>query len=132
MASVLRRDHYGYAIGEAISPVARFQQIIDAWDGIATISIDLDDQEITDPVLLKISDLLEELASNAVRHGRAKNIMVMIEAKKSEVHVTVTDDGKPRKAGKPGLGSSLLGTQALEFSVTTSPKGNVTTFKVMI
>jgi len=132
MASVLRRDHYEYAIGEAISPVARFQQIIDAWDGIATISIDLDDQEITDPVLLKISDLLEELASNAVRHGRAKNIMVMIEAKKSEVHVTVTDDGKPRKAGKPGLGSSLLGTQALEFSVTTSPKGNVTTFKVMI
>lgn len=132
MASVLRRDHYEYAIGEAISPVARFQQIIDAWDGIATISIDLDDQEITDPVLLKISDLLEELASNAVRHGRAKNIMVMIEAKKSEVHVTVTDDGKPRKAGKPGLGSSLLGTQALEFSVTTSPEGNVTTFKVMI
>jgi signal transduction histidine kinase len=131
MASVLRRDHYEYAIGEAISPVARFQQIIDAWDGIATISIDLDDQEIADSVLLKISDLLEELASNAIRHGQAKNIIVMIESNKSEVHITVTDDGKPRKPGKPGLGSSLLGTQALGFNVTTSPKGNVTTFKVM-
>lgn len=131
LASVLRRDHYEYAVGEAISPVARFQQIIDAWDGIATISIDLDENDIADSVQLKISDLLEELASNSIRHGQATNIDVFIHASESEVLVTVKDNGQPRKGGKPGLGSLLLGSQALEFQVTSSSDGNVTTFKVI-
>jgi hypothetical protein len=130
MASVLRRDHYEYAIGEAISPIARFQQIIDAWDGIATIAIDVDDSDISDVALLKVSDVIEELASNSIRHGGASEISVKISRVSDSTFVTYLDNGNRRSKGKPGLGSSLLKSLTTEVQLRDLEIGNEISFRL--
>jgi signal transduction histidine kinase len=116
LASVLRRDHHDYVIGDAISPFAKFQQIIDAWDGIATISVDIEEGNFPDPSLLKVSQILEELVSNSIRHGKATEIYVSVRnVSDGNISVSFFDNGAPMKEGRAGLGSALLRQHALEF-----------------
>jgi signal transduction histidine kinase len=116
LASVLRRNHHDYVIGDAISPFAKFQQIIDAWDGIATISVDIEEGNFPDPSLLKVSQILEELVSNSIRHGKATEIYVSVRnVSDGNINVSFFDNGAPMKEGRAGLGSALLRQLALEF-----------------
>ena len=130
LASVLRRDHHDYVIGEAISPISKFQQIIDAWDGIATISIDVEDGEFSDATLLKVAEVIEELVSNAIRHGGATTISAQIGTLHGDMHVTFQDNGAPKKSGKAGMGSSLVKNQALNLQSTSDLDGNRITFQM--
>ena len=130
MASVLRRDHYEYAIGEAISPIARFQQIIDAWDGIATIAIDVDDSDISDAALLKVSDVIEELVSNAIRHGQANVINVEVTVLEGNIQITIRDNGRPMEKGRKGLGSSLLKENSL--GIVSMREGNQNVLELIL
>lgn len=131
LASILRRDHHEYAIGEAISPMARYQQIIDAWDGIATIAVDVDDSSISDEVLLQVSEVVEELVSNAVRHGRATKITIEINELHGDVKVTFHDNGKPKKSGKSGMGSSIVNKYTVNLESTSDSNGNRITFQMV-
>jgi len=118
LASVLRRDHHDYVIGDAISPFAKFQQIIDAWEGIATISIDIEEGDFPDYSLLKVGQVLEELVSNSIRHGKATEIYVSVRNVSDEnIKVSFSNNGAPMKDGRAGLGSSLLRQHALEFKI---------------
>ena len=130
LASVLRRDHHDYVIGEAISPISKFQQIIDALDGIATISIDVEDGEFSDATLLKVAEVIEELVSNAIRHGGATTISAQIGTLHGDMHVTFQDNGAPKKSGKAGMGSSLVKNQALNLQSTSDLDGNRITFQM--
>jgi signal transduction histidine kinase len=130
LASVLRRDHHDYVIGEAISPISKFQQIIDAWDGIATISIDVEEGGFSDATLLKVAEVIEELVSNAIRHGGATTISAQIGTLHGDVHVTFQDNGTPKKSGKAGMGSSLVKNQALNLQATSDLDGNRITFQM--
>jgi anti-sigma regulatory factor (Ser/Thr protein kinase) len=132
MASLLRRDHHEYAIGDAISPFARFQQIIDAWDGIATIEVDVEEAEISEASLLKISEVIEELVSNAIRHGQANIIKVEIESSSSDIAVSFIDNGVVKRGRKGGMGTSLLNDQTFDFKTEQRSNGNQTTFKIPI
>lgn len=116
LASVLRRNHHDYVIGDAISPVVRFQQIIDAWEGIATISVDIEEGELDDSSLLRVSQVLEELVSNSIRHGKATSIYVSVQnMSDGKVRLSFSDNGLPMNDGKAGLGTSLLRENALDF-----------------
>ena len=130
LASVLRRDHHDYAIGDAISPISKYQQIIDAWEGIATISVDIDDSTISEVALLRVAEVVEELVSNAVRHGGATVISVEVSQYREDVSVNFHDNGSPKKTGKSGMGSSLVKNQVLNFQVTSDKDGNRTTFQM--
>jgi len=132
MASLLRRDHHEYAIGDAISPFARFQQIIDAWDGIATIEVDVEEAEISEASLLKISEVIEELVSNAIRHGQANIIKVEIQSSSSDIAVSFIDNGVVKRGRKGGMGTSLLNDQTFDFKTEQRSNGNQTTFKIPI
>jgi signal transduction histidine kinase len=116
LASVLRRDHHDYVIGEAISPFAKFQQIIDAWEGIATISIDIEEGDLSDTSLLKVSQVLEELVSNSIRHGKASEITVVLENMDHGItKVSYSDNGYEMQRGQAGLGSSIVGRNTITF-----------------
>lgn len=128
LASVLRRDHHDYVIGEAISPISKFQQIIDAWDGIATISIDVEDGEFSDATLLKVAEVIEELVSNAIRHGGATEISVRVALEDGSNRVNFFDNGKKRVKGKPGLGSSLLKSLTKNVVIQESDGGTRISF----
>jgi two-component sensor histidine kinase len=128
LASVLRRDHHDYVIGEAISPISKFQQIIDAWDGIATISIDVEEGEFSDTTLLKVAEVIEELVSNAIRHGGATTISVNVVSEDGSNRVNFFDNGKKRAKGKPGLGSSLLKSLTKNVIIKESDEGTKISF----
>lgn len=128
LASVLRRDHHDYVIGDAISPISKFQQIIDAWDGIATISIDVEEGEFSDTTLLKVAEVIEELVSNAIRHGGATTISVNVVSEDGSNRVNFFDNGKKRAKGKPGLGSSLLKSLTKNVIIKESDEGTKISF----
>jgi two-component sensor histidine kinase len=130
LASVLRRDHHDYAIGDAISPISKFQQIIDAWEGIATISIDVEEGRFSDVTLLKVSEVIEELVSNSIRHGGATEISVSLTSSGSDVSVEFQDNGSPRKAGKTGVGSAMMKSVIGQFETRSDEDGNRTSFRV--
>ena len=130
LASIMRRDHHDYAVGNAISAVAKFQQIIDSWNGIATVSIDIDDTNISEVALIRVAEVIEELVSNAVRHGGASAISVDVSNIENDIGVIFHDDGKPRKSGKSGMGSSLLNSQVLNLKLVSDSAGNQITFQM--
>jgi len=129
LASVLRRDHHDYVIGDAISPFAKFQQIIDAWEGIATISIDIEEGDLYDTSLLKVNQVLEELVSNSIRHGKATEISVVVEKKDHGIiRVSYADNGNEMQRGQAGLGSSLVGQNTITFERRRQDNRNLIDF----
>ena len=61
-------------------------------------------------VMRAIRDIAGEFATNAIKHGRARNMTVDLGVEKShEVILTLTNDGRPREADAvPGLGTILI------------------------
>ncbi len=130
LASVLARDHQNYVVSQALSPLQKFQKIIDAWDGIATISIDVIDDQISQSLLLEVSEILEELVSNAIRHAGAQVMEVQIQAEGMYLLLTTKDDGKNYTKGKKGVGTELIKNKTVSQSYSREEDQNVFTFKL--
>ena len=91
------------AIGEAVSRAG------EPWAGLVGISTDLE------PSLADVVDndgcvekVVEEAITNAVRHGHAKNILVVVSGTPDRVEVQVHDDGSGHDSQGPGLGSRMF------------------------
>ena len=131
-AEILRRDHSKYAVGGKLTPEARMQKIIDAWAGIAEVEIDLVGTGIiTEDSLSSLSDVIEELVSNSVRHGGASQISVDVSRSGDSLTVNYQDNGARRSKGKPGLGSSLLKSLTTNVKISDSKEGSVITFQMI-
>ncbi|MEN9805365.1 MAG: hypothetical protein RIS41_2212 [Actinomycetota bacterium] len=84
------------SVGEVLTP----------WKGLAEISVVGEvDEFAADPACVRV---VEELVSNAVRHGGARRVDVSIESDGTDRVITVADDGQALGEGRPGLGTSLL------------------------
>ena len=131
-AEILRRDHSQYVVGSELVPEVRMQKIIDAWAGIAKIEIELvGTGVIQEDSLASLSDVVEELVSNSVRHGGASEIWVKVSRKAGSLSVIFKDNGNKRGKGKPGLGSSLLKSLITEVKRVETQDGSVTTFQLI-
>jgi signal transduction histidine kinase len=131
-AEILRRDHSQYVVGSELVPEVRMQKIIDAWAGIAKIEIELvGTGVIQEDSLASLSDVVEELVSNSVRHGGASEISVKVSRKAGSLSVIFKDNGNKRGKGKPGLGSSLLKSLITEVKKVETQDGSVTTFQLI-
>ncbi len=74
------------------------QSIIEVWHGVAEIELELTaevEEVIKNSYLLAFSILAitREAISNAIRHGKAKNISVRFNVSGEDIEVVVTDDG---------------------------------------
>ena len=101
--------------------------------GTATLSlnVDLPRTEISDNSFHAILRMLRELISNAVRHGRAKNIDVTATLNCGEIRLVVSDDGvgfDPER--RPGTDEGHFGLQGINdrlkrmngsISITSAP-----------
>ncbi len=131
-AEILRRDLSKYAVGRELTPEVRMQKIIDAWAGIAQVEIELvGTGVIAEDSLTSLSEVIEELVSNSVRHGGANKISVNVSRAKESLAVTYTDNGGVRGKGKPGLGSSLLKSLTTNVKIANSKEGSVITFQMI-
>lgn len=96
------------ATAPASPPPVDLVDLTRAWEGIAAVRLDVPPDV---PVAARptLGRLVEEAIANAVRHGRARTIEVLVTVRDDAVDVVVTDDGlglgsSPRK----GLGSSWM------------------------
>ena len=113
---ILRRDHQKYVVGSAISPKRRLQKLIDAWQGIAQIEvIHGESLELPDSSFALINEIVEELISNAIRHGGAGELSISIVEDGDQVLLTFIDDGKEIKGGKKGMGSQVIRSKSLSY-----------------
>lgn len=82
------------------------EAIAEAWEGIAVVNLDLE-PNIPAGAAATVGQIVDEAVANAVRHGRAKHVSVLVRLVGSDVEVVVSDDGTGVAADAiPGLGSA--------------------------
>jgi signal transduction histidine kinase len=109
-------------------PFARLQEFRNTWQGLANIEFNL-------PMELSqvsrngeiISQLIEELIVNAIRHGKAKNITVSASVSDGRCVISVLDDGRLKSTKKSGLGSTLFEVFAPDWKLVATPQGTLAT-----
>jgi len=105
IASVSQRE--ASALDSTVTALA------DAWQGLVDITTSVNvTSELTASLLSTIEDVVTEGINDAVRHGDASRIDVIIEGDQSTITITVTDNGTPAQNPAPGLGSRFLDSVA--------------------
>lgn len=92
------------------TPEARLMRVVNSWDGIAEIDLNID------PLIWKDSSrssivvsLIQEAVANSVRSGRANRVDVVGEYSKDSIFVTVTDNGSAQvTTDRRGIGSQWI------------------------
>lgn len=131
-AEVLRRSHSQYAVGSNITPEVKLQKIVDAWAGIADIEIQIQKgTSIVQMNFLHLSEVIEELVSNSVRHAGSTTINIEVTQTDGDSQIIFTDNGKGFLPGKPGMGSSLLQSRIKALSSHSSKAGNTLVFELL-
>lgn len=116
-AQLLRRNHRQYAVGDAVDPKMKLQEIVRAWNGIASISVNgFDAILVSAHTAILVCEILEELVANSVRHGQAEEILVAVTTRDRKVEVTFIDDGLLNTSTHRGLGTRILDQKASTWS----------------
>lgn len=106
------------------APLLRLDRMVDAWDGIATVTFEIEEGCKSDPAHLNLLvQVIEESTTNSVRYGKAKRLHAKITKLKRGSMVEITTDGLGAETFSGGLGSSWLKNKTirqspLEFSET--------------
>ena len=114
------------------TPMLRLDRTIEAWEGIAKVKVHIDEKSKNNQEKLNlVVQVIEEAITNSVRHGRAKNIEVLVEGDNEKVSITVNTDSSVVSENSSGLGAAWL--EATTISSTPITKTGVgTTFNVEI
>jgi signal transduction histidine kinase len=109
-------------------PVARLQEFQNTWQGLANIQFNLPNElsQVSRNGEI-ISQLIEELIVNAIRHGKAKNITVSASVSDGRCVISVLDDGKLKSTKKSGLGSTLFEVFAPDWKLVATSHGTLAT-----
>jgi signal transduction histidine kinase len=118
---------------EAVSLDAVIADIQDTWEGVAACRLAVDSQTsalvASDPIAMTaLTELLPELAFNAIRHGHATVINLELGLHDDRTIVLVCSDNgsRPADSGRVGLGTKLLDQCALRWHRRTEQTGTIT------
>jgi len=91
-------------------PLMRLSKIQSAWKGIANINLDIPDAAMDDPKRnFLLVQVIEESITNAIRHGRSKNISVKgTLLADGDLRIEIINDGINSKSSSQGIGSQWL------------------------
>lgn len=92
---------------------ADLQALAQGWEGIAAIDLRVS-AEVPAQAPASLYGIVEEAISNAIRHGRARNIEVLVTASPNSIEIVVADDG----SGIDPQASTGLGTRLLDSAAT--------------
>ena len=92
------------------TPEARLNRVVNSWDGIAEIHLNVDPHIWQDPSRSSIVvSLIQEAVANSVRSGRANRVDVVSEYSKDSIFVTITDNGSATLlTDRRGIGSQWI------------------------
>lgn len=112
-SAIARLSKPDFLEGESLRAV--LEQIQELWSGICEVQIelpqDLDSDLTKRPIVAQcVLEIAREGVSNAVKHGKAKNISIQIaEAQNDFLRISVINDGSvPEIGSELGVGSTLL------------------------
>jgi two-component sensor histidine kinase len=96
------------------------------WEGVLSTELVLSssDEDVSKVDTRNIIHVVEEAFSNALRHGLATEVKVLLAPTNAGVSLTVIDNGIGPRDGSPGLGSSLFNSIAgSNWSLSRGPEG---------
>jgi hypothetical protein len=107
------------------TPLLRLDRMIEAWVGIAAVTVQIDKNCKTDPRHLNlIVQVIEEATTNSVRYGNARNISARVSKTGSGTRISIDTDGESTMGGSTGLGSDWLKQKSISVSpLEIKPKG---------
>ncbi|MEY4310864.1 MAG: hypothetical protein RLZ71_790, partial [Actinomycetota bacterium] len=80
-----------------------------------------------------VNEILREAVGNAVRHGKASNVFVEIDANKRSVMVRCSNDGSPVvEPLEASLGTQMLDELATIWSLKTKPRTGLTVLEAKL
>jgi signal transduction histidine kinase len=98
------------------------QSIAKTWKNLAEISLEMSGEGqaalINDLEASSIvTDLVEEVCSNAIRHGKANKVNIKVDAKAGSINIVITDDGSVfiEQERSAGLGLQFLEACSIEW-----------------
>lgn len=117
---------------DEVTFVAGIEEIRKEWQSIVNIEISIQLEESFNPnqnVIRNAKLALNEAISNAVRHGRAKNVEIVIKRyknSKTALHLIISNDGQPLPdLRQPGLGFKNLDASTADWKITNTKAGRV-------
>jgi len=127
-------------VAEHIAPSLdiAFARVIGTWEGICSVSMQISEQDVShlqaDPLAsATVVDIVTEAVSNAVRHGGASAVTVLMRVDDDGIAaLEITDDGRPATShpASTGLGTTVLDECTLSWSREVTEAGHVLSVEV--
>ena len=128
-SGLLNQDMTNIAFTRMAKPKVKIEKIIEAWKGIADISIKMPPLNLLEDSVLRNSvQLIEEAISNSIRHAGSTEIKVLAVLKSEVLTITIISNGNPMKKKKASLGITMFNDLADEWSYGTKEGQNILTF----
>jgi signal transduction histidine kinase len=128
LRSILQTVHHE----NELTFVSGIEEIRREWESIVNIDVQIQLESEFNPsqnVIRNVRLALNEAISNAVRHGRAKNIEIVIKRykhTKENLHLSISNDGQPlADAREPGLGFRNLDATTADWKISNTESGQV-------
>ena len=92
--------------GDLLAQLTNLQK---SWQGMLNVTFQIDSELTIDRAHSELAALCaREAASNAFRHGHAKNLRISLSQSESGIHLVAEDDGIGPRSPRAGLGSKLF------------------------
>ena len=99
------------------TPLLRLDRMIEAWDGIAAVTVTIDDACKADSqVLNRIVQVIEEATTNSVRHGKARHLHAEVRKTSTGSRIEITTDASEPPKAASGLGEDWLRQHAISVT----------------
>ena len=106
------------------------------WDGLVEINpeINVGEHQFPTQTIIQVMDCVEEMISNAVRHGKASVINIVIRrTSKGTLVLTCTDNGFYDESPQAGMGFKIYQEASNgDWTISRAPEDNLTTVKILI
>jgi signal transduction histidine kinase len=124
-SGLLNQDLTNISFTRMATPALKIQKIIDAWKGIADISVALPPYEqLGETTLRSLVQLLEEAIANAIRHAQASDIKISGLLKENVLTISIISNGEPMAKGRAGLGTKMFNDLTEEWNYATESGHN--------
>lgn len=113
------------------APRERADRLAAAWRGICDVSFNCDHEVLGDPRLGVAVQAVEEVITNAVRHGGATRVHVVISKGRTGISVVVESNAPIRGAAGAGLGTLVLASVS-QGDVSVWEQGGASVVELMV
>ena len=131
-SGLLNQDLANISYTRMAPPELKIGKIINAWKGIADITVDLPSyDQLEEHVFRNAVKLIEESIANAIRHAKADVIKISGVIKNEVLSITIISNGNPMTKGKAGLGTQLFDDLSADWNYASELGHNRLTFTLI-